>query len=356
LQELSATIKGVPGVTGAYPERQGIALATGANGRTGATVRAISPEIFTDSQAFSSLFAVEEGVARLSGERSALLGSKIAADLGIHARDTLRLIILRKTASGMILPSTASFTVEGVISSGYQELDARWVFIPFETGFSLLAGESSRTIIGVETLDPFSSTFRDNLRDINAILPQGYHAYSWDRINEAQFENFASTKTMLLFVMILIVLVAVVNISSALVILVIERRREIAILKSLGASSQGISLSFLLTALFAGLAGVIAGLPLGLAAAVNVNEIIAFIEKGVNKIAFFVYTFGNTSGEFIDVHLLDPAYYLNRIPVAIGFKSLFIIVAGTLVLSVLVGAVPAFRAGKERPIHILRRL
>jgi lipoprotein-releasing system permease protein len=87
-----------------------------------------------------------------------------------------------------------------------------------------------------------------------------------------------------------------------------------------------------------------------------VNEIIAFIEKGVNKIAFFVYTLRNTSGEFIDVHLLDPAYYLNKIPVEIGFKSLFIIVAGTLVLAVLVGAVPALRAGKERPIHVLRRL
>jgi lipoprotein-releasing system permease protein len=148
----------------------------------------------------------------------------------------------------------------------------------------------------------------------------------------------------------------VVNVSSALVILVIERRREIAILKSLGATAPGVSFAFLLTGLFAGLCGVALGIPLGLLCAVNVNGIISVIEKLVNIAAQFVFALEGGAGEFIPVHLLDPAYYLDKIPVVIPFGSLFLIGALTLALSVLVSVFPASRAGSERPIHTLRKV
>jgi lipoprotein-releasing system permease protein len=158
--------------------------------------------------------------------------------------------------------------------------------------------------------------------------------------------------------MILIVLVASVNISSALVILALERRREIAILKSLGSTAGGISFSFLLTGLYAGTAGVALGVPVGLLCAVNVNGIITFMEKVVNIAAKLLYTIGNPTGEsfFTPVHLLDPAYYLEKIPVILPFGSLVFIVCGTLLLSVLASVFPSIRAGREKPIHTLRKI
>jgi lipoprotein-releasing system permease protein len=356
LQILSKEAAEADGVVSAYPERQGIALAAGKNGRIGATIRALSPEIFTQSPTFSGLFTVLDGSLSLSSPRSALIGSKIAADLGIAAGDTIRVIILRKSASGIPLPSASVFTVEGVVSSGYQELDARWIFIPVETGFAILPDESSNTLIGIETANAFSSEFQTVYQSIEEILSPPFYLIPWSRLNAAQFENFASTKTMLLFIMFLIVLVAVVNVSSALIILVIERRREIAILKSLGATAPGVSLAFLLTGLFSGVCGVALGIPLGLLCAVNVNEIISFIEKLANIGARFMYTLGGGEGVFLPVHLLNPAYYLDKIPVVIPFDSLFLIGAGTLALSVLVSVFPAARAGAERPIHTLRKV
>jgi lipoprotein-releasing system permease protein len=357
LQDLGNAAAQVEGVLAAYPERQGIGLAAGQQGRTGATIRALDPDIFTQSPAFTGLFTVLEGNLRLSAPRSALLGSKIASDLGISTGQTVRLITLRQSPSGATLPQAAAFTVEGIISSGYQELDARWVFIPLETGFAILPEESSRTFVGVETADAFSGNFFRICQAVENILPPQFYLVPWHRLNEAQFENFASSRTMLLFVMFLIVLVAVVNVSSALVILVIERRREIAILKSLGAGSPGISLSFLLTGLFCGVCGVALGIPLGLLCAVNVNEIIIFIEKVVNITARFVYTIAwGAGGGFVPVRFLDPAYYLEEIPVVLPFGPLFAIAAGTLALSVLLSAFPASRAGSERPIHTLRKV
>jgi lipoprotein-releasing system permease protein len=358
LRSLSRAAARVEGVISASPERQGIALAAGKSGRTGATVRALSPEVFTQSPSFTGLFTVLEGSMSLSSPRSALIGGKIASSLGISEGESIRLITLRKNPSGMILPQTAVFTVEGIISSGYQELDALWVFIPLETGFAILPDESSRTLIGVETRNAFSRDFFTVCQKVEQILSPPFYLVPWNQMNEAQFENFASSRTMLLFVMLLIVLVAVVNVSSALVILVIERRREIAILKSLGASSPGISFSFLLTGLFAGICGIALGIPLGLLCAINVNGIIIFIEKLVNILTRFVYTmaWGREMSGFVPVRLLDPAYYLDKIPVVLPLGSLFVIAAGTLALSVLISVFPASRAGSERPIHTLRKV
>ena len=157
--------------------------------------------------------------------------------------------------------------------------------------------------------------------------------------------------------MLLIVLVASVNISSALVMIVMERRKEIAILKSVGADSSGITASFLLIGIVSGAGGVLTGIPVGLLAGVNINRIISFMEKVVNLFLKFAYVLANgNQGGFTSVHLLDPAYYLQEIPVIIPFGELLVITLGTLILSLIVSAIPAIKAGKEKPLDTLRKM
>ena len=139
--------------------------------------------------------------------------------------------------------------------------------------------------------------------------------------------------------------------------LVMERRKEIAILKSTGASSGGITLSFLLVGFACGAGGTLLGLPLGLFVSVNINGIIRFIENVIN--AFTRFSFMLTTGSasnFEGVHLLDPGYYLQEIPITIPLRELFIIVVGTLALSVVVSIIPAIKAGKEKPLDTLRKM
>ena len=181
--------------------------------------------------------------------------------------------------------------------------------------------------------------------------------YTWNELNAAEYENFASTKILLLLIMLLIVLVASVNISSALVMVVMERRREIAILKSMGASEDGIKMSFILVGFASGAGGTLIGIPLGLLAAVNINPLINIMEKIVNICAKFVYLIGKGELEsFSSVRLLDPAYYLQDIPVSVPFGHLLLITAGTLVLSLVVSIIPAAKAGKEKPLDTLRKM
>ena len=349
----------LPGIVCAFPEIQGMGLAASASARTGASVRAVESDVFDRNSAFSSLFEAVDGKKAFDSENSAVIGSKLSEILGVGAGDSVRLISVRDSDVGgsPVRPRVTSFRISGVVSSGYQELDALWFFIPIERGFSVLPLKSSKFLIGVETENAFDSSLERAVRFVERSVPEFTRVYRWNELNSAEYENFSSTRTMLLFIMMLIVLVASVNISSALVMLVMERRREIAILKSLGASSSGIAFSFLLTGLATGALGVLIGIPLGLLCSVNFNAIMSGIERFLNVLAEFAYLLAHdTSSGLSEIHLLDPAFYLQNVPLVIPLPELVAIASGTLMLSLLVSAFPALKAGAERPIETLRKI
>ena len=135
-----------------------------------------------------------------------------------------------------------------------------------------------------------------------------------------------------------------------------ERKKEIAILKSMGASPFDITIIFLLSGLFTGFCGILLGIPLGILCSLSVNAVLKGLESVINFFYRFGMTFINSSSEFIPIELLNPAYYLETIPVNLNYLQLFCVASGTLILSILVSISPAIRAGKEKPLNILRKL
>lgn len=355
LKILSQTMRSVEGVRSANAEVQGIALGSGKTGRTGVTVRAVEPSVFSTNKAFTTYFSLIEGSLSLERDKSALIGENIAKNLGLSIGDTLYLISSSTSSSGSVIPKLTNFKVAGIISSGYRELDALWVFIPLDNAFDVFSSANSQLLVGLEVTSPFTDEIYEVYNAVDDALPPADTSYMWNELNTAQFENYASTKMLLLLVMLLIVLVASVNVSSALVMLVMERRKEIAILKSVGASGSGISLSFLIIGTCIGGLGVVIGIPLGLVCAVNVNEIILLFEKIVNFFIHFVYSIIEREG-FTAIQVLDPEFYLEKVPVTVPFIELFLIASLTMCLSLAVSLFPAIRAGKEKPLTILRKV
>lgn len=351
-------IQSVDGVSGAYPEIGIDALAAGSGYRTGVRVRAVEPSIFMENSAFARYFTVCAGSFDdfVSGTKVAVIGEKTAQTLGLKPGSLFRLITTKNRPDGTISPVLSSFRVGAIVSSGYQELDALWVFVPLDTAFSFATTNNATFSVMIETENTFSPELYRTRSLVNERMRKNAVAYTWNELNASQFENFSSTKILLVFVMMLIVLVAAVNISSALIMLVMERRREIAILKSTGASSGGIALSFLLTGCFCGAAGCAAGLPFGIVCALNINRIVPFIEKTVNFVGKLIFIIrGNSARQFIAVKLMDPAYYLTEISVRIRAEEIVFIVVAVLVLSLAVSVIPAVKAGREKPLDILRK-
>lgn len=354
LKTLQTRIQTLEGVTGAFLEKRGVALAAGKSGRSGAAVRAVDTDIFERNNAFKSYVELLDGQAAFPSSKSAVIGKKMAEKLNLHVGDTLRLIGAKTLAGGRIAPKLLNCKVSGIVSSGYEEIDALWVFVPFETGYDFLDSSSSSVTVGIETAFPFSDLLTGTYRAVSSFLPAGFRVYRWSDINSSQYENYASTKVLLILIMFLILLIASVNISSALVMVVMERKKEIAILKSMGASASGISTAFLLTGLLCGAAGTLIGVPAGMLCGIKCNEILHFIENAVNLIAKMWYLI-HREYTYAPISVLSAEYYLQTIPVVIPFFELFLISAGTLFLSAAVSVLPAARAGKEKPLHIIRK-
>ena len=360
-REYSKQFKNVNGVLEVYPEIGVTALAAGKKMRTGAQIRALDKDIFTKNKAFTDLFTIIEGdVLDFQNQEEgagtyAVVGQKMAQMLDLHAGDTFRVITI-KTTDGKQSPRLTSFKVSAIVSSGYQELDALWVFIPLEAAYKFVSlGNASFTVM-IETPESYSPDLVRIQRELKKEYGKYINFYRWDQVHAAEFENFSSTKVMLVFIMILIVLVASINISSAIIMLVMERRKEIAILKSIGATPSGITFAFIITGITCGLGGLALGLPFGLLAAVNANEIVQFIEKLINVIAKAGYYLKGIPAEEINaIRLMDPAYYLQTIPVNLPFSQVILISLSTVLLALLVSIIPSVKAGKEKPLDILRK-
>ena len=345
-------------VLSAYPEVDISALAAGKSFRTGAEIRALPSDIFQKNHYFKDLFEVQDGSLDdfyVKNEKTAIVGQKIAKTLGLKAGDTFRLITTRKTGDS-ISPKLTSFKVSAIVTSGYQELDQLWIFVPLETAFSTLSLSNATFTIMMETPDAYSADLPRIQQKVWKMAGRYANIYRWDQLYSGEFQNFSSTKMMLIFIMALIVLVASINISSAIIMLVMERKNEIAILKSIGATPAGITLSFLLTGLACGAGGLLIGLPIGILIAKNASALINLIEKLVNQIARLSYIFkGVNLDQVSEIHLMDPAYYIQKIVFDLPLSQIFIIVGAVLLLSVLVSVIPAIKAGKEKPLEIMRK-
>ncbi|MDR1420807.1 MAG: ABC transporter permease [Treponema sp.] len=343
LDGAASVIAGLPGVRGVWMERQGLGMLVGRN-KSGATIRAVEKSYWEDPGSLRFLRTVE-GQASLESDREILLGEEIAASAGAEVGKTVRIMTLR-TTGGRSVPRFTPFTVKGIVSSGYRELDSLWCITSDTAGAGIFSPEyaSSRLLVKID--DPYRGADR-MVFDIYAALGPGFAVFTWKELQQSQYSSYEQTRQLLLFIMALIVMVAAVNVSSATSMLVIERQRDIAVLKAAGAGSGGIQGIFLWGSFLTGLTGSVLGIGAGLLLGRFINPVIRGLEK---ILSFFSGLF---HGE--NVKILDPGYYLETIPVIIDWKMVFLIGLFTILCSVTASGLPARCAGKLSPLELLRK-
>lgn len=355
----------VEGVKYALAERQGLGLAYTSAGRAGATVRAVSPDLWDRDNRFRELLTVDSGEFSISHE-SAVIGRDMARRLDVAPGDSVRLLTVRSGGGGRVLPRVSTFEVAGIVSTGYQDLDRLWVFIDYDRGVRVLPEESSNTTVGLKIDDPYglpnplfsgSGQGEQTLEALREQTPAGWRLSSWFDLERQQYMSFLSTKNLLLFVMFLIVCVASVNIASTLVTMSIEKREELAILKSMGSSSGALRIAFLTAGFIIGTVGTFLGMVFGLALAINVNEVISVSEYGMNFLVrvrdVILSPFGVSAIGSVD--LISTDFYLEQIPIRIDALSTLAASALAILVATVSAVIPARRAAKVRPLEILRR-
>jgi lipoprotein-releasing system permease protein len=338
-------IREMEGIRGIWPEQRGTGVMVGKKGKAGATIRGIDPSFWEDEGSAQYLVTLA-GESHPATDRDVVLGQDLAENIGAGVGDMIRIMTIRTTADGRSIPRITSFTVRGIVSSGYRELDALWCITTWEGGTRVLPPELSSSYLTIKIEDPYKDADRMASSIITALEP-GYGVYTWKELQRSQYSSYESTRQLLLFIMALIVIVAAVNVSSATSMLVIERQRDIAVLKAAGASPRGACGIFLWGSFLTGLTGAVAGITLGLLIGSFINPIIRFLEK--------VLTFFSSLFHQGEVKILDPGFYLETIPIIIDWSAVFLIGLFTVLCSIIASWIPAHRAGKLKPLDLLRK-
>jgi lipoprotein-releasing system permease protein len=345
IEDVIPQVAGLERVRGVWPEQQGLGVLVGHTGKTGAAIRAVDPS-FWDYEERGKYLVTLSGTTKITSPRDVILGEELARSAGAEVGDTVRLMTIRVTEDGRNIPRLLPFTVRGIVSSGYRELDSLWCIMTHEGGKAFLSPELSYTHLIVKIGDPY--------KDANIVaaslyqtLGPGFGIYTWNELQRSQYQSYESTRQLLLFIMALIVIVAAVNVSSATSMLVIERGRDIAVLKAFGTSPRETGRIFLCGSFLTGLLGALIGIVLGLIVGNYINSLLHGLEM---VFGFFSSLFNGGQ-----VKILDPGFYLETIPIIIDWTMVLLIGVFTVLCSMLASWIPAHRAGKIPPIELLRK-
>jgi lipoprotein-releasing system permease protein len=334
----------IDGIRGIWAEQKGMGVLAGRKGKTGVSVRAIEPS-FWDDPGSAAFLKIIDGVNKPQTDRDIVLGEMLAQNIGVKAEDTVRLMTVMSVEGGRMSPKTASFSVAGIISCGYNELDALWCIISLEGAKRVFSEEPSTNYI-IKIDAPYKN-IDDFAWEMNLKLTGDYSIYTWKELLSSQYSSYQTTRQLLLFIMALIIIVAAVNVSSATSMLVIERQEDIAILKISGSSIKGVTGVFLWGSLLTGLIGGFIGISSGLLIGSNINFLIRSLERFLS----FISGIFNGGG----VKILDPGFYLEIIPIVIDWGAVMVIWLFAILCSAFASWIPSRKAGKLKPMELLRK-
>jgi lipoprotein-releasing system permease protein len=321
---LAEEMRSVDGVVGATPFIQSEAMLMVGDDMQGIILRGIDLE--TNDSVFEVSHEIVSGKLAFESEKDIVLGEELALRLGLRLGDKVDLLLPR-IASGPLgkIPATRRCRVAGVFKSGYYEYDAHWAYISIPFAQSALALEESVSGVGLKVYDfNHASNISAN---IAGLLPPALISRSWEDLNQPLFSAIKMEKFAMFVILLLIVLVAAFNIICTLIMIVMEKTREIGILKSMGARRISIMKIFVHVGVFIGIIGTVGGAVCGIG--------LCFVLR------------------FIPLPLPDDVFYPPNMPVDIEPLTVVIICISAMLLCFLATIYPAYYASRLNPVEAL---
>lgn len=269
-------------------------------------------------------------------QRGIAIGARLSQELGISVGDFLTLVSPRgaRTPFGTA-PRTRAYKIAAVFEMGMSEYDRSMVFMPLQEAQRYFNKLGHVDVLEVVTDNP--EQIQTYIAAMKKAAPGDYLFTSWQQRNQTFFTVLEVERTVMFIILSLIILVAALNIISGIMMLVKDKGRDIAVLRTMGATKGAIMRVFLITGASIGVVGTIAGFVLGVVFCWNIEA----IRLGVQ------YITGTT--------LMDPSvYYLSRLPADIDPWETLYIVVFALVLTLLATLYPSWRASKLDPVEVLR--
>ena len=334
-EEVTERIAKVPGVTLAIPMVESAAGVSSQFHQSGALVRGIREDDLKRLPGIANnlLSGTLDAFDALGG---VAIGKKMSETLSVGVGDTISIMTARgaSTPFGMA-PRLKAYPVVAVFQIGVTEFDGIFVYMPIDEAMAFFNKDGEASVIEAFVKDPEDM---DRMRDaLQSAVQRPMILTDWRQRNRSFFEALRIERTVMFLILTLIVLVAALNIVSGLTMLVKDKGRDIAILRTMGATRGAVMRVFLLTGSAIGVTGTLAGVLIGLLVAHNLES----VRQSVNRM------FG--------INAFDPNFYLlSRLPSVIVPADVMTITLLALGLSLIATIYPSWRAAKLDPVEALR--
>src|SRR5581483_2291613 len=327
-------VRAVPGVQTAAPYAEIQALAVHTPDMLPVVLRGIDPIDKSADQDIAKAMIQGRLADLLPGTDRVIVGEVIAQQLALTIGDTLTFLVPTIAANGAPAPTLREFTVAGVFSVGLQDHDGTLVFSNL-ADVRGLASESGGEGLRIWFDDPLQASALSE--KVRAALPKSLSVFDWTQDHASYFRAIRIEKTMMALILLLIVAVAAFNIVAMLVMVVTDKRTDIAILRTFGASPRRVMGVFLTQGLVIGWLGVALGVALGLVLAFNVGTIVPFLQS---TFGFEIFS--------------SSVYYITSVPSIVRWGNVAAISSAALILTAAATVYPAVRASRTAPAEALR--
>ena len=263
------------------------------------------------------------------------IGSELAFNLKLKKGDTINLMTSSFVGTPLgNLPKQENFELAGIFNTGFIEFDQNIIFINIEDALSIFNKDERDQNIEIYLKDPLKANFyKENIQKIN----ENFFIYTWSDFNKSLFSALKVERNVMFLILSLIIVVAAFNIISGLTILIKNKTKEIAILKTLGFSNQSIKKTFFLTGLTIGFFATLSGIILGILFSVNIEKIRILLSK------------------VFDLEIFpSDIYFLEELPYEINLYSIIIIFFISLLISAIASYLPAKKISKMNTFRALR--
>ena len=335
-QALSQTLEEQPSILAMAPYVQGESMLSQGKRVSGALIRGVLPGM--EGGVSDVVSHIDGGDLTLleAGEYNIILGSELAIVLGVGVGDSVTVVSPQVTIGPTgILPRLRRFKVVGIFEVGMFEYDRGVALVHIKDAARLFSLDDNVTGLRLKLEDIYDAP--KVARELSAQLPGGYRVEDWTRQHANFFRAVKTEKRVMFIILTLIVAVAAFNIVSTLIMVVTDKRSDIAILRTLGASPGSIMKIFIIQGVVIGVLGTALGVAGGLGLALNVETIVPAIERFFNV-------------DFLDANV----YYISEVPSELHWKDVWVMASVSMGLSLLATLYPAWRAARTHPAEALR--